>query len=203
MTSLVTADFGRNRFSGKAPTTLPPRLGEVLLMNNLLSGAAPVPQDNSNSRARLVVYDAHNNTLSGQVPAVLAECDNLEMLHLNRNWFSYQVPKEFGHAKGYSIDFSENPLLCPLPQLPPSVKATCQLWHLESVTPNSACRDEEHSLHHHWEVLCPNQQRQVQLRRNGNASHSCWPRSHNLQFSSFEATWPGAPYTDIRRGCHC
>ena len=157
-TQLQTLHLGGNRLTGAVPAFSAASLRSLDLSRNALSGVPAFGKlmqatgltevDYFGNRLSgglgglaghpaLVVLDVHDNKLSGRVPAAYAaSMPHLYVLHAQRNALTGHLPAAYAASTVASFDFSENPLYCPLPQLPAGGAAACTYWQLGLANPS-------------------------------------------------------------------
>lgn len=157
-TQLQTLHLGGNRLTGAVPAFSAESLRSLDLSRNALSGVPAFgklmqatgitevdyfgnrlsgPLDGLAGHPALVVLDVHDNKLAGHVPAAYATTlPHLYVLHAQRNSLTGHLPDAFAASTVASFDFRENPLYCPLPQLPAGGTAACTYWQLGLANPS-------------------------------------------------------------------
>ncbi|KAL8486006.1 hypothetical protein ACS0TY_028060 [Phlomoides rotata] len=88
--------LGYNQLTGSIPKGIfnAPSLVEIILIYNQLSNN--IPSDICNNTPRLKVLHLSRNQLSGEIPANIWKCRELEILSLGRNNFNGSIPSEIG-----------------------------------------------------------------------------------------------------------
>ena len=157
-TQLQTLHLGGNRLSGAVPAFSAAALRSLDLSRNALAGVPAFgkllqatgltevdyfgnrlsgPLDGLAGHPALVVLDVHDNKLTGRVPAAYAaSMPHLYVLHAQRNSLTGHLPDAFAASTVASFDFTDNPLYCPLPQLPAGGTAACTYWQLGLANPS-------------------------------------------------------------------
>ncbi|XP_072978634.1 receptor kinase-like protein Xa21 isoform X1 [Typha angustifolia] len=115
--SLEQLSLGNNKLTGVVPkdifliSTLSMYLG---FPHNLLSG--PIPSE-VGSLKNLRQLDVRENNFSGQIPALLGECQVMEYLYLDGNLLQGPIPSQLSQLRGLlELDLSRNNLSGPIPE---------------------------------------------------------------------------------------
>ncbi|KAL7547744.1 hypothetical protein ACHAWF_012488, partial [Thalassiosira exigua] len=134
----ATFDLSNNRIQGDALANVPPKVKELILSNNRLSGALPRPFPFLETLERLALdgnrltgplpnFDAsaprlrkldlshqdqmHGGGLTGTIPAALSKLEDLLVLNLAGNKLSESLPADFGNFKQINfLNLSSNEL---------------------------------------------------------------------------------------------
>ncbi|KAL6993475.1 hypothetical protein U1Q18_011591 [Sarracenia purpurea var. burkii] len=114
LTNLGFLDASDNSISGELPASLPTSLVELSMRNNQIEGNIPAVIGNVEN---LQVMDLSHNRLSGSVPSGLFTHPSLQQLTLSYNQFeSVQVPGDLGQeSELIAVDLSNNQLRGLLP----------------------------------------------------------------------------------------
>nr|GLL48173.1 receptor-like protein kinase HSL1 [Ipomoea trifida] len=118
--ALRSLDLSYNLFSGEFPTSVA-NLTELRVLNfNENCGFNPwkLPEAISGLKKlkTLILSTSYNNTLSGEIPAVLANSTTLRILSLYTNFLSGEVPENLGMLSALvALDLSENQFSGKLP----------------------------------------------------------------------------------------
>ncbi|XP_062222657.1 receptor kinase-like protein Xa21 [Phragmites australis] len=111
LSSLLEISLSSNNFSGMIPSSIfniPSLSGYLDLSHNQLEGTIPPEVGNLKS---VILFLAHSNRLSGEIPATLGECQLLQNLQLQNNFFESSIPLLLSRLKGLEIiDLSRNNL---------------------------------------------------------------------------------------------
>lgn len=115
---LNLAEFQDNYLSGTLSenwesSSIPIKLGQLNLSNNLLSGTLPSSLSNLSSLQILLL---NGNQFSGTIPPSIGELNQLLKLDLSRNSLSGEIPPEIGNCIHLTyLDLSRNNLSGPIP----------------------------------------------------------------------------------------
>ncbi|PKA54586.1 Receptor-like protein kinase HSL1 [Apostasia shenzhenica] len=108
--NLTTMMMGNNNLSGTLPDVLPWNLTRLEIQNNRFSGGIP------STAEKLIVFNACNNQISGQIPANLSGLSQLTLLSLGNNQISGSIPAKITSLRYLTdLNLSGNQLIGEIP----------------------------------------------------------------------------------------
>ncbi|KAL5572543.1 hypothetical protein UlMin_022140 [Ulmus minor] len=119
--NLSRLQISNNKFSGKIPTQVSSWTNLIVFeaRNNLLTGN--IPQELTTLRLTNLLLD--QNQLTGDLPSDIVSWQRLNTLNLNRNQLSGQIPEELGQLPVLTtLDLSVNQFSGPIPSQLASLK---------------------------------------------------------------------------------
>ena len=112
---MVWVMLGGNSFSGTLPGKLGSNLSRIEISDNKFSG--PIPAGLSSSWLKLLVFEASNNLISGEIPVELTSLPSIFILSLDGNQLSGQLPHHIVSWKSLiALNLSGNHLSGTIPK---------------------------------------------------------------------------------------
>ncbi|KAF8404213.1 hypothetical protein HHK36_009096 [Tetracentron sinense] len=93
--NLESVDLSYNLLEGPIPVNISQSLFRLRLGSNSLNNSLPFVADGM--LLKLIYLELDNNSLSGEIPRELGNCQNLQLLNLAQNQLSGPLPKELGN----------------------------------------------------------------------------------------------------------